>query len=133
MTRSCRKCGGTERNARGQCRPCNVRRSLAYIARRKAAGLTRLKNPGLEFVWRLRSAYGLEIQDYAALLFRQEGRCAVCGVAPRHDEPRLCVDHCHRSGKVRGLLCGHCNTAIGKFRDDASRMRRAAAYVEGHA
>lgn len=73
---------------------------------------------------RLRT-YGLTDEAYRAMLERQEGRCAVC-----LDEAKLCVDHDHKTGKVRGLLCSHCNTAIGHLRDDPSRIRRAADYLE---
>jgi hypothetical protein len=70
--------------------------------------------------------YGLSKEDYRRLLAAQNGLCAVCDEKP---ERRLCVDHCHATGEVRGLLCGNCNTAIGLLADDPKRMLAAALYV----
>src|SRR5262245_60306071 len=76
---------------------------------------------------RLRSNYGLSIEDYNALLARQGGACAICRKQP---EQRLCVDHCHVTRKVRRLLCRRCNLGIGYFGDDPRLLRRAVTYLE---
>ncbi|MFG2956956.1 endonuclease domain-containing protein [Streptomyces sp. NPDC048291] len=57
----------------------------------------------------------------------QYGICAICLSAPP-----VHVDHCHKTGRVRGVLCFNCNSAIGKLRDDPDAARRAAAYPEGN-
>lgn len=57
----------------------------------------------------------------------QDYRCAVCGEPPTRR--RLDVDHDHKTGAVRGLLCSDCNIALGKFRDDPDRLRAAADYL----
>lgn len=83
---------------------------------------------------RLLRVYGLQRAAYDALLRAQGGRCAVC----RSDEPgngrntaraMWCVDHDHRTGKVRGLLCRGCNAGIGNLRDDPDILDAAAAYL----
>src|SRR5262249_20157987 len=74
----------------------------------------------------LRSKYGLTWEDYQKLLARQGGRCAICG----EESDKLCVDHCHETGAVRGLLCPLCNSATGFFRDDPERTRAATRYLE---
>jgi hypothetical protein len=56
--------------------------------------------------------YGLSWGDYTRLLQSQNSLCAIC-MTPHHK--RLHVDHCHETGRVRGLLCGPCNTALGKY------------------
>lgn len=61
------------------------------------------------------------------MLLAQDGRCLICRGEFGQTLP---VDHCHRTGKVRGLLCHHCNRGIGLFGDDPERLRRAADYVE---
>lgn len=71
--------------------------------------------------------YGLLASEYDAMYDKCGRLCEICG---REDnDRRLAVDHCHSTGKVRGLLCGHCNRAIGVFHDDPIVMARAAAYL----
>lgn len=87
----------------------------------------------------LRARFGIGLEDYDTLLAAQEGVCAAC----RRPESRvhsrtkqtmmLAVDHCHRSGRVRGLLCASCNTALGLLADDVNRIMAAAIYLERHA
>jgi hypothetical protein len=80
--------------------------------------------------------YGLDQAAYAAMLADQGGVCAICRlpeqyIDPRTGEPRrLAVDHCHETGKVRGLLCGRCNRSIGQFANDHERLTRAAEYLK---
>jgi hypothetical protein len=57
------------------------------------------------------------------MLIEQEGRCAACSVAT----PKLQIDHCHETGRVRGLLCPRCNSSAGSVRDDPDEVRRWAA------
>lgn len=70
--------------------------------------------------------YGLTLDEYEAMVEDQGGKCAICGVTPK---TRLCVDHCHATGIVRGLLCRSCNTAIGLLREDTKVMGKAIQYV----
>ncbi len=65
-------------------------------------------------------------QDYDMLSARQGGACAICRRQPAE---ALCVDHCHATGKVRGLLCRTCNSAIGFLRDDEALVAAALAYL----
>ncbi len=75
----------------------------------------------------LRRKYGLTLSDYNDMLAKQHGRCAICR-DPFHNKPG--VDHDHVTGRVRGLLCTFCNTGIGLFRDDPTRLRSAIEYLE---
>lgn len=70
--------------------------------------------------------YGLTQDDYDAMLQDQRGACAICNEPM--DKPH--VDHNHTTGKVRGLLCQHCNMGLGHFRDSPLRLRLASAYLE---
>lgn len=72
--------------------------------------------------------YGLELQDYEALLVAQGGKCAICGLTG--GDKNLSVDHCHNSGHVRGLLCQSCNTAIGLLQDNPELCQKASVYLE---
>jgi hypothetical protein len=79
---------------------------------------------------KLKHKYDLTMEDYGRLLKKQDGRCAICGIKPLFK--RLTVDHCHDTGRVRGLLCGHCNSGIGRLRDDSDLCRLAADYLDSH-
>jgi len=75
--------------------------------------------------------YGISQEDYERMLAEQGGVCAICGGDGKEGRfGMLHVDHCHKTGKVRGILCDSCNLALGKFRDDPKVLRRAAEYVE---
>lgn len=63
------------------------------------------------------------------MLKAQQYVCLICLGADATGR-RLAVDHDHTTGKVRGLLCGACNTALGKMRDSPEQLRRAADYLE---
>jgi hypothetical protein len=73
--------------------------------------------------------YGLTHHAYEVLLSQQNGVCAICGNYPANGK-RLAVDHCHKSEKVRGLLCGKCNTGLGQFNEDPITLRVAVDYLE---
>jgi hypothetical protein len=74
--------------------------------------------------------YGITPQEYQAMGDAQGWLCAVCK-CPRSDERRrrLCVDHDHETGEVRGLLCGLCNTAAGQLQDDPAIIEELARYI----
>lgn len=79
----------------------------------------------------LKTAYDLSLEDYNNKVKEQDHKCAIC----KCDETEafkglLFVDHCHTTGKVRGLLCHHCNTALGKFKDSKEILSSALDYVE---
>jgi hypothetical protein len=76
----------------------------------------------------LRAKFGLTLDEYHEMLEAQGGVCKVCGGV--NIDRRLAVDHCHATGRVRGLLCGLCNIGLGYFKDDPARLRGALAYLE---
>ena len=72
--------------------------------------------------------YGLSEDAYADLLTQQNNRCAICStplVTGRHCH----VDHCHTTGKVRGLLCSHCNLMLGHAKDSVEILQKAIKYL----
>lgn len=71
---------------------------------------------------------GLDVDAVLARWRAHDGRCDLCG--GDNGGRVLCLDHCHRTGALRGFLCGSCNTAIGHLRDDPALIRAAADYVE---
>jgi hypothetical protein len=75
--------------------------------------------------------YAITPADYARMLAEQDGGCAICGALPAGVKGGVYdVDHDHRTGKIRGLLCGPCNRGLGAFGDDVPTLRRAAEYLE---
>jgi len=70
--------------------------------------------------------YGITADEYDALVLASGGLCAICQSDMGDD---ICVDHCHDSGSVRGLLCRNCNFGLGHFRDDPARLTAALAYL----
>jgi hypothetical protein len=90
----------------------------------------RQKNPDRAKSYDLKRHFGITLEQYGDMLVEQGHACAICNKPDRWRS--LAVDHCHKSGKVRGLLCGWCNTALGKFEDDPDRLTAAISYLERH-
>jgi hypothetical protein len=86
------------------------------------------------FKWKLETHFGITEQQFDQMLQDQGGCCAICGKGPeeanghRHKH-RLCVDHDHKTGVVRGLLCTTCNSGLGCYRDDPELMANAIEYL----
>ena len=81
--------------------------------------------------WRRKlKQYGLTPETYMDLLKKHNGVCGICGNPNYHDGKALFVDHCHSSGKVRGLLCSRCNIMLGMAKDNSMILRMAADYLD---
>ena len=75
--------------------------------------------------------YGVSPEDFETLRKEQEGRCGICGIAEENLlYESLHVDHSHKTGLVRGLLCFYCNVGIGHFKEDINRLQSAIKYLE---
>ncbi len=80
----------------------------------------------------LRTRYGIGLDDYEKLLAYQGGVCAICGGPPDTRDRVFAVDHDHATGRVRGLLCKGCNTAMGHLKDNPDNASRVQLYLETH-
>ena len=78
----------------------------------------------------LKQRYNLSIEEYENLLRSQNGQCKICKATKNKSNRRLSVDHCHKSGKIRGLLCNHCNVAIGMLKDNPELLKQAISYLK---
>ncbi len=78
----------------------------------------------------LLSKYGLTEEDYNQMFTEQSGCCKICDTHQSEFTKRLYVDHCHNTGKVRGLLCHQCNSGIGMLKDNPDLVLKAAAYLK---
>ena len=141
-----------------QCKSCEESKPLADYAKRSASkdGLQRKCRPCMSAEQKafrqskskdelylmdrernLRKEFGIGLEEYGAMLEKQGGVCAIC----KQEETTvragrvmaLPVDHCHETGKIRGLLCNSCNRALGKFKDSVEHLLAAASYLEEYA
>lgn len=120
-------------------RQYNQRPEVQERQRARAAARTpeeRAKHVAGTKRWHLQKRYGLTEESRAALLELQGGCCAVCktqvaftGAGFAH---KAHVDHCHQTGRVRGVLCARCNTAIGALGDSVDSLKAVVRYLEGH-
>ncbi len=72
--------------------------------------------------------YGISLEDYENLLFKQNGKCDIC-LGINNNGRHLDVDHCHKSGKIRGLLCNACNRLLSNSKDDTDILKKAIDYL----
>lgn len=106
--------------------------------RRRRAGRTD-EEKLLEKNYQLQYKFGITLDQYRGMLEAQNYTCAVCGKLNGTDMHRpgvtkeLSVDHNHRTGQLRGLLCNDCNRAIGQLQDSPELCRKAAEYLESYA
>lgn len=112
---------------RTECKRCSTARAAEW----------KLANPerSAEQVRRswLRRKYGITPEEFDAKFAGQGGVCAICGEPP--DDPRgynMHVDHCHQTGRVRGILCGSCNRGLGAFHDSVRKLASAIEYIRTH-
>lgn len=79
----------------------------------------------------LKRIYGIDADDYDRFLSQQNSRCAICKepYTGRTDTSFFAVDHCHQTGRVRGLLCTNCNLGLGNFQDNILTLRKAISYL----
>jgi hypothetical protein len=74
-------------------------------------------------------SYGLTLDSYNSMLLAQSNKCLICEIS---SERKLYVDHCHKSKKVRGLLCQPCNSILGFAKDQPWILQNAAEYLKRH-
>jgi hypothetical protein len=104
------------------------RESVLLQDRKRTASLTpelRAKKKARERSYTLRKKYGITLSQYLAILDSQKGRCAVCEKALKKPH----VDHDHKTGRVRGILCAACNVAIAQLGDSPEGILRAMIYL----
>jgi hypothetical protein len=81
--------------------------------------------------YHLNKKYNLTEEDYIAKLIEQNHKCFICGVDEQEvSAKRLFVDHCHKTGKIRKLLCHSCNAGLGLFKDSVQNLTKAISYLD---
>ncbi len=109
-----------------QCKQCRVEKRKVL----------RKENPehflAIERKSKFKRNYGITLEQYEEMLAKQNGKCAICEASsPSNRTKYFSVDHCHTTGKVRGLLCTKCNRGLGFFNDDDKRLSTAIKYLLG--
>ncbi len=121
----CASCGEMKlHQGRGLCAKC-----YAVAWRKTRPGYGRESEPRNRKRF-LRDRYKISVEQYEEMLKNQDGHCACCSAITGNKKFKyLCVDHDHKTGAIRGLLCQHCNQALGQIGDSPDRAERLAAYL----
>ena len=115
-----------------RCKPCDG------LARQKWSDNNPKRSAYSSRNRQLQYKYGITVEIYEQMLKDQGGCCAICkttenAVTGRGKDWNFSVDHCHTTGKVRGLLCNSCNRGLGFLQDNADIVATAAAYLRSNA
>jgi len=117
------------------CKKChaNLNKINFYKCKRNPDGLeNRCKNCCIE---RSRNneiitRYGIDQLEYEQMFKSQKGKCKICNTSnPGRGKNKMSIDHCHKTGKIRGLLCNSCNNGLGMFKDDPELLVKAMEYL----
>ncbi len=117
------------------CRDCKKKMRDANIENRRVAARNswhkhKAKYRPRKRAHRLRSEFGLSLAEYDQMFEMQDGNCKICGL-PEINK-RLAVDHCHKTDKIRGLLCGRCNTTLGRVEENTETLWNMIEYLMKH-
>ena len=80
----------------------------------------------------IRVDFNITVEQYYKIFTKQAGCCAICGISQKDLKSRLAIDHNHKTGTIRGLLCFNCNTSLGKWGDDSVIVKKALDYLNGY-
>ncbi len=137
FSKKCPKCNATKlpeefhkdtRNKTGLtswCNACRREKNKEWLKKNPEKAKCSRRNTSLKRL------YGITLKEYEQMLANQKGMCAICKTTdPGVVGKRFVVDHCHTTDKVRALLCGKCNCAIGLLNEDPSLFDSAKQYLE---
>ena len=85
-----------------------------------------VRNRKYKYKW----AYDITVEEVLSMRKEQDFSCKICGTHEEDLTRGLFVDHCHETGKIRGLLCNDCNTLLGRAKDDIDILKRSIKYLE---
>lgn len=94
--------------------------------------LQHLKNSDKRKNQKLKKAYGITLSQKSKILKNQNGKCSICKKEIETERDKN-VDHCHKTGKVRSILCCKCNLGLGYFDDNVQNLKNAVQYLKQHA
>ncbi len=125
---SCFSKAGKKDALRSNCKKCDAIKYKRWKEKNREAYLRSTSNSGLKI------KYGITLDEYERLFAEQKGCCNICKTTHpgRKGVERFAVDHCHKTNKIRGLLCMTCNTAIGLLNEDPVLFDAAKRYLQNH-
>ena len=111
---------------RGPCKVCDINKSRAYREQFPEKAKKQIRSS------KLKIKYGINLDQFEAMKSLQNNKCSICEV--EFTDPKYtCVDHNHTTGKVRAILCGHCNTMLGLAKESTDILKSAILYLDKHA
>lgn len=124
---------------RKDCKACKMQATYEWRAKNLDKYNTSMRayqkaHPEARYGSEIKRHYGCTLEQYNAMLIAQQGKCAICDTLhnPAVKKGRLYVDHCHKTKKIRALLCSACNCMLGYAKDDTRIMLEAVAYLKRH-
>lgn len=124
------------------CKKCSNKKTRAYQIANKEQMAKYSEKYRLKYIktyadyarnTKYKQNYGITIEDYDRMFALQNNRCALCGSTESFGRSEhFFVDHNHSTGKIRDLLCNHCNTGLGKFRENIELLEKAIQYLKKH-
>ena len=105
-----------------ECKVCNKERKYRW----HQTELGKLSSANTK----LKRRFGITLDEFNEMYKNQSGKCLICDATESMLGHRLAVDHCHITGKIRGLLCKSCNVALGGFKDNIESLKKAIKYLE---
>lgn len=118
-----------------KCKPCDLKTSQLYVANNKEKVRLRrreYRNANKERISIKKNRAKCSLEEFSKLFIEQKGRCKICNTHQDELKRRIAIDHCHETGKIRGLLCDRCNRAIGLLKDSIELLNNAANYLSNH-
>jgi len=117
-----------------RCGKCRIIKSISDFCKNKSRKLgihNECKACQVEYnrKWALVSKYKITFQEATSLIESVTKGCQICGVALVLKKEGYAIDHCHKTNKIRGILCRNCNHGLGNFRDNVSTMKSAIKYL----
>ncbi len=119
------------------CKKCKIQKNESDFSERKSVCTScyisgrraylrawQIRNPILVKYHNIKTKYGLTQEQYQQMIMKANNKCEIC-----QKECKFCIDHDHKTGKVRGLLCDKCNKGIGYFEDSVKKLNSARQYL----
>ena len=136
-SKTCTKCGITkdieEFYKRGGKQSPDSRKNHCKDCDKKRVSKSYWEDPSKSRNNDLKRLYGITLNEYNQMLLNQNNQCAICNATdPGGKHGKFMVDHCHSTGKVRGLLCKRCNIALGEVRDNPYILQSMIKYLKEH-